>query len=212
MDRPKYWRVGHKSNPLGFVPWSKVTFEHRFDDPRGEFRTVYAAESPLTAFREVLSRYRLNSQTIARLKEEYPDLSDDDLPKGGISKSWRDTTDIAGAALDLDGQLVDLSSDVIRSNLARRHADLLSDHAITHLDVPEMTTERRAFTQDLARRLYDDGAAAVRTISRRDSRPMVAVFEGRGELVPDGSLDVVMSEGSVALRQVIHEWHLELPD
>jgi len=50
----RWWRVGYHHAPLDFVPRELYSWEHRFDDPEHEYRTIYCAEMKLTALREVL--------------------------------------------------------------------------------------------------------------------------------------------------------------
>lgn len=44
-ELPTLWRVGYCVNPLGFTPLDLYSFNHRFDDIRRRFRTLYCAES-----------------------------------------------------------------------------------------------------------------------------------------------------------------------
>lgn len=53
-----------------------------------------------------------------------------------------------------------------RGLLAGGHRDLLVAHGLPHLDLHEITTSRRAITQEIAAELYDRGAAGVRFPSR----------------------------------------------
>ena len=39
-----FWRLGHKSDPAGFVPREHIVWGNRWDDPSRRFRTLYAAE------------------------------------------------------------------------------------------------------------------------------------------------------------------------
>ncbi len=52
------WRVGYHADPLGFTPWELYQFNHRFDDTRRRFRTLYCAQFPQTCLREVLAAFR----------------------------------------------------------------------------------------------------------------------------------------------------------
>jgi len=59
------WRVGHISDPLGFVPHDRCAWNHRFDDPGRRFRTLYWALRAETALREVLADLRPNTAQLA---------------------------------------------------------------------------------------------------------------------------------------------------
>ena len=40
------WRLGHAAAPLAYVPRELCSWNHRFDDPRREYRTLYSADLP----------------------------------------------------------------------------------------------------------------------------------------------------------------------
>jgi RES domain len=54
------WRVAYAGDPLAFAPLDLYEFSHRFDDIHRRFRTLYCAENPETALREVLADLRPN--------------------------------------------------------------------------------------------------------------------------------------------------------
>lgn len=54
----EYWRVGYHADPAGFIPRELCAWNHRFDDVRHRFRSVYVAELAETAIREVLAPAR----------------------------------------------------------------------------------------------------------------------------------------------------------
>jgi hypothetical protein len=83
--------------------------------------------------------------------------------------------------LRLDGPVIDLTDVATRQELEDRHAELLLDHGLRHLDLYEITTSsRRPVTQTVAAELFDRGAAGIRFPSRLDGHTCVALFEGRG--------------------------------
>ena len=65
------WRVGYYAAPLGYTPWQLYQFNHRFDDTRRRFRTLYCAQSPETCLREVLADFRPNLAAMRRHVERY---------------------------------------------------------------------------------------------------------------------------------------------
>ena len=52
-----------------------------------------------------------------------------------------------------------------------------------HLDLHEITTDRRVVTQTIAADLFDRGVAAVRFPSRLDGDACIALLERRGNVV-----------------------------
>ena len=61
-DPGPVWRVGFRPNPWAWSDWKYATDEGRFngrwDDIRGQFRTVYAGETLYACLIEVLAKYR----------------------------------------------------------------------------------------------------------------------------------------------------------
>jgi hypothetical protein len=72
------------------MPHHLCGWQHRWDGPQREYRTLYCAESELTCVREVLADLRPNAKAIAELKE----LFGDDTPAlqgvGEVAAEWRD--------------------------------------------------------------------------------------------------------------------------
>jgi hypothetical protein len=77
LDRT-LWRVGYHADPLAFTPPELYAFNHRFDDLHHRFRTLYCAEFPETALREVLADFRPNLAAQRRHIERYgPEAAQD---------------------------------------------------------------------------------------------------------------------------------------
>jgi hypothetical protein len=51
----RVWRVGLASDPLGFIPAERRSYNSRFDDLLQRFATLYCALLAETALREVLA-------------------------------------------------------------------------------------------------------------------------------------------------------------
>jgi RES domain len=179
---PPLWRVGYHLDPLGFTPHELYGFNHRFDDIQRRFRTLYLAELPETCLREVLADFRPNLAARQRHIQRYgPDAAEDfaDMP---VTAKWRVQHVLVAAMLHLDGPMIDLDDVATRQKIEDRHAGLLLEYGLQHLDLHEITTGRRPVTQTIAAELFDRGAAAIRFPSRLDGNPCVALFEGRGSL------------------------------
>jgi hypothetical protein len=112
--------------------------------------------------------------------------------------------------LVLEGELIDLTEPEVRAELEDRHAALLLEHGLEHLDLHEITARRRAVTQTIAADLFDRGTAAVRFPSRLDGRPAVALFEGRAELEQIGESIDLIDPAPGPLLIVSGEWDLAM--
>jgi hypothetical protein len=204
------WRVGHHSSPLAFTPRALCSWNHRFDDVKREFRTVYCAEHPETSLREVLADFRPNPAARKDLADAFGPQALKDLPDASVTASWREEHRLAPAQMSLDGDLVDLTDPQVRADLENRHTALLVEYNLEHLDLHEITARRRVLTQTIARDLFDRGAAALRFPSRLDGQPALTVFEGRGELVEAGEAIGLTDPAPQPLITVCTEWGLKL--
>ncbi len=211
MSAGELWRVGHQSDPLAFTPLDLYEWNHRFDDARRRFRTLYCAEDPKTSLREVLAEFRPNAGAIWEFLDAFGEEAIADLAVHPVSASWREQHVLAPARIQLDGPIIDLHDLTVRHDLERRHAGLLAEHGLEHLDLHEITSRRRIVTQTIAGDLFDRlGAAAVRYPSRLDGNPAFAVFEGRGKLVASGEPIALTDPAPAPLVAVCAEWELSL--
>jgi hypothetical protein len=204
------WRVGYHLDPLGFTPRELYGFNHRFDDIHRRFRTLYFADLPETCLREVLADYRPNLAARQRHIERYgPDAAQDfvDTP---ITAQWRVQHVLVAALVHLDGPMIDLNDVATRQEVEDRHAELLLDYGLRHLDLHEITTSRRPITQTIAAELFDRGAAAIRFPSRLDGNACVALFEGRGGPTAIGTPIPLIDPPPQQLINVTEPWDLVL--
>jgi RES domain len=210
--RTGLWRVAHRSDPLGFTPRERCSWGHRFDDTRQRHRTLYCAEAPQTALREVLADLRPNAAVIAKHLEKYGAAAAESLPRTPITERWRQENVLVPCALAYDGRLLDLADPAERRAVETRHAQLLADHGMSHLDMHEITTRRRIVTQTIATDASPDtlGVAAIRFVSSRDGQACIALFEGRAELEPDGTPLDLTDPAPAPLLEVAAGWGLHL--
>jgi hypothetical protein len=187
---------------------TRTLYSHRFDDAAKRFRTLYLAECGLTCLREVLADFRPNVAARQRHIERYGSEAAADLVSEQITASWRRQNVLASAILDLDGHVVDLTDLATRQQIEIKHAALLVEHGLDHLDLHEITTARRTITQTIAGDLYDHGAAAVKFPSRLDGGNCIALFEGRGEVHIVGDVVVLTDPAPAPLVTVAQEWDL----
>ena len=128
-----------------------------------------------------------------------------------MTARWRDEHLLAPAEMTLDGELIDLTDPAVRADLEQRHASLLIEHGLVHLDLHEITSRRRVVTQTIAADLFDRcNAGALRFPSRLDGQPALVVFEGRGELVEAGNPVALTDPAPEVLLAVCREWGLKL--
>ncbi len=204
------WRVGYHLNPTAFTPRDLYAYNHRFDDAQRRFRTLYLAEQPETALREVLADFRPNLAAQQRFLERFGLQSAADFAVEQVTAAWRRQHVLTAAMIDLDGPLVDLTEVSARQEVERRHVGLLVDHGLDHLDLHEITTKRRAVTQTIAAELYDRGDAGVRFPSRLDGMACIALFEGRGVVHAVGDPIALTDPPTEPLTAVTVAWGLEL--
>jgi hypothetical protein len=203
-------RVGYHAAPLEFTPRELYGYSHRFDDAAKRFRTLYLSELDLTCLREVLADFRPNLDARQRHIQRYGPEAADDFVTEPITEKWRRENVLVSATLELHGQVVDLTDTETRQQIEDRHLSLLVDHGLKHLDLHEITTQRRVVTQTIAGDLFDRGAAAVRFPSRLDGNPCIAVFEARGVAHLVGDVLPLTDPPTSALAIVADQWNLAL--
>jgi hypothetical protein len=154
-------RVGRLPDPWAWPDWSRAnpngTFGNRYDDPRGEYRVLYASSDRRGAYVEVLARYRADP-TVERELDEIevePDQADLDGPEPGrLPRSWLDHRAIGSARAGAQFAAVGSA----RSLAYLR--DRLSDRAL-HYKIPDLDASAirlsvpRAFTQEISRLVFD---------------------------------------------------------
>lgn len=204
------WRVGYHASPLGFTPLDLYSFNHRFDDIHRRFRTLYLADAAETCLREVLADFRPNLAARLRHIERYGPEAAEDFASEPVTASWRLQNVLVPALLTLRGPMIDLTDSAVRQQIETRHAKLLVENGIQHLDLHEITTSRRFVTQTIAGDLYDRGVAAVKFLSRLDGRPCVALFEGRGDVDLVGEVVALRDPAPAPLLTVTAQWDMQL--
>jgi RES domain-containing protein len=206
-----YWRVGYHADPTAFVPRELCTFNHRFDDAQQRFRSLYAAELAETALREVLADLRPKAAAIRRYVEQFGADAADDVPALPVTASWRQQHVLVEIHAVLDGPLIDLCDSDVRYEVELEHTTLLDTHGMDHLDLSQITAEKRPVTQTIAADLHDRlGAAAIRFPSRLDGNACLVLFEGRGHLEIVAEPVALTDPAPPALQTVCAGWRLAL--
>ena len=205
------WRVGHASDPIGFLPRERCSWNHRFDDPEQRFRTLYCAIESETALREVLADLRRDTWEVANYLATFGADALDDLPAQEITADWRRQNVLVCCRINAQAEMLDLTDPTVRHQTEQRHATLLAAHGMKHLDVTEVTRRRRSMTRVIAADAYDElGCAGIRFPSRLDGLPCFALFEGRASLEAVDDPVPLTDPPPSALENVAAEWHLTL--
>lgn len=209
----RVWRVGHVSAPLEYVPRAYCSWQHRFDDPKQKYRTLYCAEDPVTSLREVLGDLRPNTKARDDFEryqlEQGIEPTQLSRPAHDVTVRWREENALAPATVERAGALADLNDRALLEQLADTHAGLLDRFNMPQLDVTYITSKTRPVTQAISRNLYEHGAAGLLFRSNHDGRRCIVLFEGRARLRGDGRV-VPMTEDHPALLQVCAEYGLIL--
>jgi len=200
--------VGHESAPLEFTPHAFYGWQNRFDDPRHEYRTIYAAEERITAIREVVQDLRPNTRVRAELRA-LGAKEGEFVVAGSVPWKWRLERVLAPANLITTDEVIDLTDPGVRASLEGEHAELLNRYGMKHLDVSDITSKTRIVTQTLSRSLFESGASGIRFPSNTDNRPCVVLFESRGSLTANGPTES-LSGPVPELLTVCSEWELVL--
>ena len=98
------YRVARAPDAWAWPPWEYAgedgTFGNRYDDPRGEYRVLYATSQRVGAFIETLARYRPDPALIIAYEHITVDPEDAEaFPTiaSGVAGEWRATRAIGTA-------------------------------------------------------------------------------------------------------------------
>jgi RES domain len=202
------WRLGWASTPFDFSPREYCSWQSRFDDVQRLYRSLYVARDKLTCLREVLADLRANTKALTDFQELF--ANEPFVIAGQVSAEFRQKRVLAPATIRiLQGEFVDVDNVDVRTELEQRHASLLHEHGMNHLNIGEIRSDTRVVTQTISRSLYDQGAAGIVFHSRLDDCPCVALFESRANLIPAGDLEPLTDDVPELLR-VCDEYNLVL--
>ena len=203
------WRVGHFASPCDFTPHHLCGWNHRFDDPRRDYRTIYAADKKETCLREVLADLRPDKKAVAEFKKLF---GDDDAVEcaGHVTKVWRDKHVLVQVEIDISsGEMADIESAAVLADLSTRLQRKLKERRLKRLEIARIRSQDRDLTRTASRLLHDDGYAGIDFHSRLDKVLCHALFEGRARLNQMGA--AIPLSGKVAeLGAVCAEYGLIL--
>ncbi|MGQ9676107.1 MAG: RES family NAD+ phosphorylase [Chloroflexota bacterium] len=171
------YRLGRQPDLLAWSP-REYLGSGRFDDPRGEFRTLYAAEQRLACFAEILAKWRPSLETLAysrSLKGDAAQLAEMSV----IPADWHRKHLLVRLRLEPGQRWLDLRDLETLQTLRVELADLAVRLGLPDIDVSTVRGQSRQFTQAVARWAYERGYAGVAYRSRfDDSFDCWAIFEG----------------------------------
>lgn len=195
------WRVGYHKSPCEFTPDHLCAWNHRFDDPQREYRTIYAADKKETCLREVLADLRPNKKALADFSAVFGD-DPATAAAGEVTRAWRRKHVLAQAEIAISsGTMAKIEAPTIRA--------ALSSKLNRQLDVDAIRGKDRDLTRAISRELYNDGHCGINFRSRLDKSPCHALFEGRARLDQVGRA-VPLTSDVAELALVCREYNLTL--
>lgn len=191
----RIWRVGRPPDAWAWPDWRFAgpdgTFGHRFDDPRGEYRVLYASSQRFGAFVEALAPYRPHPALLEARRQTAGAAQAEGLAPGTLPVRWVALRTIGEARPG--GVFADVGhSRSLRLLRDRLGADALR-WGIDELDAAAIRISApRALTQAVSRFVFecaaDDGSAQFAGIRYRsrlgDEIDNWAIFERRAEPPP----------------------------
>jgi len=162
---PVYRLTKLGSDPFGPAPWEFVG-SNRFDDPDGQFRTIYCASARIGAFGETLAKFRRSLRLIA-LMQEVDDadesledaleglLDPHDQRRGVIPAEWRFQRQIGVTLLHPTLVFADISVPQSIEHLRTALAPVAIRFGIPEIDLSTVLSADRPLTQHCARYIYD---------------------------------------------------------
>src|SRR5258708_4137454 len=124
----RVWRLGRKPHPCEYIPHKYCHWNHRFDDPKHEYRTLYCAAEQITCLREVLADLRPNAKERAELNRLFPGQNELQ-PRAVVMPKWRKAHVLAEADIHItQGNIVDIDNVGVRQMLEEEFAELLEKY------------------------------------------------------------------------------------
>jgi hypothetical protein len=222
IARPEGWiyRVARQPDAWAWPDWTYAhedgSFGSRFDDPRGEYRVLYASSQREGAFAETLARFRVDLHVAAELQAIDGDPVDadyaDPVPAGVVPPEWIETR-LLGTARH-HGGFVDLGHSDSLTHLRSALADRVLQHGHDELDAGDVRRRApRRLTQEISRYVFEHGrddvgkaVAGVRYLSRLgDELVNWAIFEPNE---PSDARNEAIIPNDEALRVVFERFDL----
>lgn len=145
------YRIGRNPDPWEWPDWGDIG-GNRWDDPRGEYRVLYASSQRLGAFLETLARFQPDLEIVA--ERNAIDGAADTLDPGVLPASWLQNRLIGSGRIDYDFADVGHSRSIgtLRAVMAGR----VLHYGIANFDASTLyRSAPRAFTQEISRLVYE---------------------------------------------------------
>jgi hypothetical protein len=153
-------RVGRSPDAWAWPDWAYAgpdgTFGNRYDDPRAEYRVLYASSDRRGAFVEVLARFRPEPAVLRELGEIElePGEHHDGPGPGQLPRSWLSGR-VMGTTL-ADGPFAAVGASRSLAYLRDRLTDRALHHGIDELDAAAIRAHApRPFTQEVSRLVFE---------------------------------------------------------
>jgi hypothetical protein len=217
-------RTGRGADAWQWPDWSYAgddgTFGNRFDDPRGEYRVLYASTQRLGTFLETLARFRPDPALVAAFAEMTIDEGDDDafptIPPGHVPRSWLTERSIGTGSHP--GPFADIGHADSLAHLRVALAGRLLHHGLDDLDAGDIRKRApRPFTQEISRYVFEHGRddqgthlVGIRYLSRLgDDIENWAIFEGT---MPEHITSAALTEEDADLATAMATFGLQWSD
>lgn len=179
------WRIGYRPDPWAWIGWewaSAGRFHGRWDDPDGNFRTIYAGSTLLACLLEVLACFRPDPPLASAIANIIADDDDDErfptVTAGHVHTAWIKPRMAASGRLS--GQFCAVAASVSIAVLHPRFAAQAKALGLHDFDAAALKDFRaRALTQSIASYLHaQTPVSGIQFASRHgDDLTLWAVFE-----------------------------------
>jgi hypothetical protein len=160
------FRLGRRPDPWAWPDWAYVgadgTFGNRYDDPLGIYRVLYASTQRVATFVECLAYFRPDIEVVAGLLEIVGEEGDEEpLAAGVVPAEWVEQRCVGRGAPA--GDYADVGHHESVAELRTALAARVVHHGLHDLDAATLRLSApRAFTQEVARYIFDQTAAGQR--------------------------------------------------
>jgi hypothetical protein len=188
--RSALYRIGHLPDPLTWPP-VELTGGGRFDDPRREFRVLYAG-GRRACFFETLAPFRPSVEALAAMRGVTG--TDEMLPQAIVPADWYQKRAVARLRLLPGQRWLDLRATQTHETLRTELASILLALGVRDLDLSEVLSRERRLTQAISRWAYDRGYGGIIYRSRfAAATSLWAIFEG-ARLEPAGVAEPILPD------------------
>lgn len=153
------YRVARTPDPWEWPDWAYSgpdgTFGNRYDDPRGEYRVLYASSQRLGALLETLARFRPDPAIVsAEILGDPRDAQFPTAPPGTVPARWLEARRLGTARCD--AAYADVGHTKSLAYLREVLAPLVIRYGVVELDAAAIRLHApRRVTQEISRHVYE---------------------------------------------------------